>query len=121
MSTEEVVDPTEPVPTETGKKKGKKKKEVEAAAEPKPFKITDRSRIREFLADKQTFKIDEIVELVGGTKANASTTITLLLKKEKAGKEGPIPFAYDKTAKVYNRIDPNAAPAETPAEETPAA
>ena len=81
-------------------------KPTKAPKEAKEPRVTDRSRIRDFLADKDAFKIDDIVELVGGTKSNASTTITLLVKPGKCGKEGPIPFAYDKTEKVYNRIDP---------------
>jgi hypothetical protein len=106
MAPEEIIDPTEPVATTT--KKGKKKKEDAVPAVAKEPKVTARGTIRAFLEGKDSFTIDQIVELVGGTKANASTTITLLIKPEKAGKEGPIPFAYDKVAKVYTRVDPNA-------------
>jgi hypothetical protein len=90
--------------TELEVKATKKKGKVKEAKPPKEKKASNRGIIRSFLEGKDTFTIADIVGLVGGSNGNASTTITLLVKPEKCGKEGPIPFQYDKVSKVYHRV-----------------
>lgn len=71
--------------------------------EKEPKAPNKRQIIRGWVESVDNFTIDEIVELIGGTKTNASTTIGLLCREDKAGKLGPIPFTYDKSAKQYVR------------------
>lgn len=93
MSEEQVVE-EKPV------KEKKAKKEKAPKVDKGPNK---RTIVREAIANVDTFTIADIVELIGGTNSNASTTITLLCREDKAGKLGPIPFSYDKERKCYVR------------------
>lgn len=81
-------------------KAGKVKKE-KPVKEPK---ITKAGKVREFVADKSEFTVDEVMELLGDDRRNNVASIIICLTSKEKTKVNPIPFKYSKDNKKFMRI-----------------
>lgn len=83
---------------------GEIKVRVAKSKEPKEPRDTKTTRLREFIADKEEFSVEQVMEVLPGEnkRSNVMTIISVLCNKERTKKD-PLPFWYDKNTRTFKR------------------